>query len=226
MSDPKLYYVNGRYIRSSDRSCNFKLLLDMENYLIRRVSPKIIDISRYYPGVINKRGRSYAVCRDELFRNNISLVAKKIGSGEKGSYINALSYDCEIWLTEIAENIDAIKSSGCDKFFFAHNNAVDYFISRLSSDFICAEFNDILRLKESNFITFEEIRLRYDFGKNVTLKKVFEAVCAIRKGKVADPDIGEVIRLGLYAKDDLADMLAAFFRKKASYRIACLISAA
>lgn len=62
--------------------------------------------------------------------------------------------------------------------------------------------------------------------KNVTLKKVFEAVCAIRKGKVADPDIGEVIRLGLYAKDDLADMLAAFFRKKASYRIACLISAA
>lgn len=214
VSDPKLYYVNGRYIRSSDRSCNFKLLLDMENYLIRRVSPKIIDISRYYPGVINKRGRSYAVCRDELFRNNISLVAKKIGSGEKGSYINALSYDCEIWLTEIAENIDAIKSSGCDKFFFAHNNAVDYFISRLSSDFICAEFNDILRLKESNFITFEEIRLRYDFGKNVTLKKVFEAVCAIRKGKVADPDIGEVIRLGLYAKDDLADMLAAFFRKK------------
>lgn len=213
VSDPKLYYVNGRYIRSSDRSCDFRLLLDMENYLIHRVSPKIIDISRYYPGVINKRGRSYAVCRDELFRSNISIIAKNICSGKKGVFVNSMSYDPEIWLTEIAENIDVIKSSGCDKFFFVQNNAVDTFISRLSRDFICAEFRDILTLKDSGFISFAEIKARYDFGRNVTLKNVFDAVFAIRKGDVTNPNIDEVIRLGLYAADDLAGMLAAFFRK-------------
>lgn len=213
VSDPKLYYVNGRYIRSYDRSCDFRLLLDMENYLIHRVSPKIIDISRYYPGVINKRGRSYAVCRDESFRNNISLIAKSICSGRKGSFVNPLTYDPEIWLTEIAENIDVIKSSGCDKFFFIRNNAVDTFISKLSRDFICAEFKDILTLKDSGFVSFAEIKARYDFGRNTTLKNVFDAVCAIRNGDVTNRNIDEVIRLGLYAVDDLTEMLAAFYRK-------------
>ena len=213
VSDPKLYYVNGRYIRSYDRSCDFRLLLDMENYLIHRVSPKIIDISRYYPGVINKRGRSYAVCRDESFRNNISLIAKSVCSGRKGSFVNTLTYDPEIWLTEIAENIDVIKSSGCDKFFFIRNNAVDTFISKLSRDFICAEFKDILTLKDSGFVSFAEIKARFDFGRNTTLKNVFDAVCAIRNGDVANRNIDEVIRLGLYAVDDLTDMLATFYSK-------------
>ena len=207
ITDPKLYYVNGRYVRSTDRSCNFRLLLDMENYFIRRVSPKVIDISRFYPGVINKRGRSYAVCRDEHFRNNISLIAKSICSGKKANYVNSLAYDPEIWLTEVAENFDIIKAGKADSFFFGTNNAVDYFISRLSRDFICAEFKDILRLKTSELITFNEIRVCYDFGRNAVLKRVYNGICAIRKGDIANTDIDEIIRLGLYAQSDLAKAL-------------------
>lgn len=213
ISDPKLYYVNGRYVRGSDRSCDFKLLLEMENYLIRRVSPMVIDISRFYPGVINKRGRSYAVCRDELFRNNISLIAKSICSGKKENYVNPLAYDPEIWLTGIADNFDVIKLSGADNFFFAKNNAVDYFISRLSGDFICAEFKDILTLKASELTTFAEIKACYDFGRNTVLKRVYNGICAIRKGDIESPDIDEIIRLGLYAENDLAGMLSAFYNK-------------
>lgn len=213
ISDPKLYYVNGRYIRSSDRSCDFKLLLEMENYLIRRLSPMVIDISRFYPGVINKRGRSYAVCRDESFRNNISLIAKSICSNKKENYINPLAYDPEIWLTEVADNFDIIKSSKADSFFFAKNNAVDYFISRLSSDFISAEFKDILMLKTSEFTTFAEIKACYDFGKNTVLKRVYNGICAIRSGNLASSDIDEAIRLKLYAENDLADTLGSFYKK-------------
>lgn len=213
ISDPKLYYVNGRYVRSTDRSCDFKLLLDMEDYLIRRISPKVIDISKFYPGVINKRGRSYAVCRDELFRSNISLIAKSICSDKKENYVNPLSYEPEIWLTEVCRNFDVIKACGSDNFFFAKSNAVDYFISRLSSDFICAEFKDILTLKTSELTTFAEIKACYDFGKNTTLKRVYNGICAIRRGDIACEDIDEIIRLGLYAENDLADMLASFYSK-------------
>lgn len=220
ITDPKLYYVNGRYVRSADRSCNFRLLLDMENYFIRRVSPKVIDISRFYPGVINKRGRSYAVCRDEHFRNNISLIAKSICSGNKANYVNSLAYDPEIWLTEVAENFDIIKA---DSFFFSTSNAVDYFISRLSRDFICAEFKDILRLKTSELVTFNEIRACYDFGRNAVLKRVYNGICAIRKGDIANADIDEIIRLGLYAQSDLAKALESFYNKNGIIRN-CVLS--
>ena len=224
ITDPKLYYVNGRYVRSTDRSCNFRLLLDMENYFIRRVSPKVIDISRFYPGVINKRGRSYAVCRDEHFRNNISLIAKSICSGKKANYVNSLAYDPEIWLTEVAENFDIIKKAGkADSFFFSTNNAVDYFISRLSRDFICAEFKDILRLKTSELVTFNEIRACYDFGRNTVLKRVYNGICAIRKGDIANADIDEIIRLGLYAQSDLAKALESFYNKNGIIRN-CVLS--
>ena len=223
ITDPKLYYVNGRYVRSTDRSCNFRLLLDMENYFIRRVSPKVIDISRFYPGVINKRGRSYAVCRDEHFRNNISLIAKSICSGKKANYVNSLAYDPEIWLTEVAENFDIIKAGKADSFFFGTNNAVDYFISRLSRDFICAEFKDILRLKTSELVTFNEIRACYDFGRNTVLKRVYNGICAIRKGDIANADIDEIIRLGLYAQSDLAKTLESFYNKNGIIRN-CVLS--
>ena len=223
ITDPKLYYVNGRYVRSTDRSCNFRLLLDMENYFIRRVSPKVIDISRFYPGVINKRGRSYAVCRDEHFRNNISLIAKSICSGKKANYVNSLAYDHEIWLTEVAENFDIIKAGKADSFFFGTNNAVDYFISRLSRDFICAEFKDILRLKTSELVTFNEIRACYDFGRNAVLKRVYNGICAIRKGDIANADIDEIIRLGLYAQSDLAKALESFYNKNGIIRN-CVLS--
>lgn len=213
ISDPGLYYVNGRYVRGKDRSCDFKLLLEMENYLIHRISPTVIDISRFYPGVINKRGRCYAVCRDELFRSNISLIAKSICSGKKEDYVNPLACDAETWLTGIAKNLDVIKASKADNFFFAKNNAADYFISRLSRDFICAEFNDILTLKSSELTTFAEIKACYDFGRNTVLKRVYNGICAIRKGDIANPDIDEIIRLGLYAKNDLADTLGAFYNK-------------
>lgn len=222
ITDPKLYYVNGRYVRSTDRSCNFKLLLDMENYFIRRVSPKVIDISRFYPGVINKRGRSYAVCRDEHFRNNISLIAKSICSGKKANYVNSLAYDPEIWLTEVAENFDIIKAGKAES-FFGTNNAVDYFISRLSRDFICAEFKDILRLKTSELVTFNEIRACYDFGRNAVLKRVYNGICAIRKGDIANADIDEIIRLGLYAQSDLAKALESFYNKNGIIRN-CVLS--
>lgn len=221
ITDPKLYYVNGRYVRSADRSCNFRLLLDMENYFIRRVSPKVIDISRFYPGVINKRGRSYAVCRDEHFRNNISLIAKSICSGNKD--VNSLAYDTEIWLTEVAENFDIIKAGKADSFFFSTSNAVDYFISRLSRDFICAEFKDILRLKTSELVTFNEIRACYDFGRNAVLKRVYNGICAIRKGDIANADIDEIIRLGLYAQSDLAKALESFYNKNGIIRN-CVLS--
>lgn len=223
ITDPKLYYVNGRYVRSADRSCNFRLLLDMENYFIRRVSPKVIDISRFYPGVINKRGRSYAVCRDEHFRNNISLIAKSICSGNKANYVNSLAYDPEIWLTEVAENFDIIKAGKADSFFFSTSNAVDYFISRLSRDFICAEFKDILRLKTSELVTFNEIRACYDFGRNAVLKRVYNGICAIRKGDIANADIDEIIRLGLYAQSDLAKALESFYNKNGIIRN-CVLS--
>lgn len=223
ITDPKLYYVNGRYVRSTDRSCNFRLLLDMENYFIRRVSPKVIDISRFYPGVINKRGRSYAVCRDEHFRNNISLIAKSICSGKKANYVNSLAYDTEIWLTEVAENLDIIKEGKADSFFFGTNNAVDYFISRLSRDFICAEFKDILRLKTSELVTLSEIRACYDFGRNTVLKRVYNGICAIRKADIANADIDEIIRLGLYAQSDLAKALESFYNKNGIIRN-CVLS--
>lgn len=223
ITDPKLYYVNGRYVRSTDRSCNFRLLLDMENYFIRRVSPKVIDISRFYPGVINKRGRSYAVCRDEHFRNNISLIAKSIFSGKKANYVNSLAYDPEIWLTEVAENFDIIKAGKADSFFFGTNNAIDYFISRLSRDFIFAEFKDILRLKTSELVTFNEIRACYDFGRNAVLKRVYNGICAIRKDDIANADIDEIIRLGLYAQSDLAKALESFYNKNGIIRN-CVLS--
>ena len=87
-----------------------------------------------------------------------------------------MSYDPEIWLTEIAENIDVIKSSGCDKFFFVQNNAVDTFISRLSRDFICAEFRDILTLKDSGFISIISLRPRNSVATSLERSLALEPV--------------------------------------------------
>lgn len=114
----------------------------------------------------------------------------------------------------MAENFDIIKAGKADSFFFGTNNAVDYFISRLSRDFICAEFKDILRLKTSELVTFNEIRACYDFGRNAVLKRVYNGICAIRKGDIANADIDEIIRLGLYAQSDLAKALESFTIKR------------
>lgn len=213
VGDPGLYLVNGRFIRARDRFCDFRLLQEMENYFIMRTAPVVIDISKYYPGVVNRRGRCFAVCRDKLFGSNISLIAKSVCEKSRGSYVNTSGYDNEIWLRSAAMYFDIIKQSRCDNFFFVKNNAADYFISRLSGDFIFAQFRDILSLKESNLQSFAEINARFDFGTNDTLRKVFNAVNAIRKGDASCVDIDEVIRLNLSAQDDLADMLAAYFDK-------------
>ena len=213
VGDPGLYLVNGRFIKARDRFCDFRLLQEMENYFIMRTAPVVIDISKYYPGVINRRGRCFAVCRDEMFGKNIALIAKSVCEKTRGSFVNTSGYDNEIWLRSAAKYFDIIKQSGCDNFFFVKSNATDYFISRLSGDFIFAQFKDILSLKESNLQSFSEINARFDFAGNETLRKVFNGINAIRKGNASCEDIDEIIRLNLSAQDDLADMLADYFDK-------------
>ncbi len=213
IDDPKLYYANGSFTRSHDNNLDKELLKSMEEYFIRKINPFVIALSRYYPGIVSKNGSCYCINRDRRFVKNVSDVAVMAANGSLKAGTSALRCDCDLWLSCVADYFDAIKKYSCDKFFFTDTPA-DYIISRLSSDFISANFNDIKALKESNIFSFDEIVNSYDFGSNSSLKKVCIAINAIRKGKLDNPSIGEVIRLNLFAKHDLAQQLSEFFNKR------------
>ena len=55
------------------------------------------------------------------------------------------------------------------------------------------------------------------------LKRVYNGICAIRKGDIANADIDEIIRLGLYAQSDLAKALESFYNKNGVIRN-CVLS--
>ncbi len=213
VTDPKLYYANGLFTRSKDGNLDKQLLRDMEDYFIRKVNPYVIALSDSYPGIVNKNGSCYAVNKDRRFIKNVSDVAVKISEGNLSASRFALKYDTKLWLSCVADYFYAIKKCSCDKFFFNESPA-DYIISRLSPDFISANFSDILSLKDSDVMSFDDIQNRYDFGGNKILKNVCNAIISLKKGKFENRDTEEIIRLDLWAKKELSQVLSEYFDKK------------
>ncbi|MBR4305570.1 MAG: CapA family protein, partial [Ruminiclostridium sp.] len=157
VTDPKLYYRNGRFIKAEDAALNTKLLFDMENYFIRKVNPVVVDVSGYYPAYVNKHGVCYAVCRDKRFAQNISDVAVNVARGDIYAQSYSMQRDNRLWLSMVEEYFDAIKKSDCDNFFFSTGVAADVIISNLNSDFIGANFNDLQNLKKNAPLSFSEL---------------------------------------------------------------------
>ena len=213
ITDPKLYFINGGFVKHTDEAVNFKLLLEMETYFIKRVSPIVIDVSRFYCGTVNKRGSCYAVNRDSRFAQNISDIALSLAEGKPVPQGFTNSCDNRLWLESVAQYFDSIKKCGCDSFFFSESNAADYVISRTSADFISSNFSALLDLKSSGLCSFSQISAHFNFGENMLLKKVFGAIRSIKRGDFADKDIIEIIRLNLCAQNDLASALSEFFDK-------------
>ena len=213
ISEPGLYRINGKFVRSEDKFCDLEYLQKLENYFIDKINPHIIDISRFYPGTANSKGKFFAACRDEFYSENVSLIAKFIAEKNYTEYINRFAPVPEIWLSMVCEYFDSIKKDKCEEFFFNLKNAPDYVISKLSKDFISANFEDVLKLKASGFDTFKMINSYFDFGVNTTFKSVYNAIRCIKSGDVSNSAVEEAVKKNLYAKYDLADALAQFFDK-------------
>lgn len=211
VSEPGLYFVNGRFIKDSDSKLDMKLLRDMENYFIRCVNPVVIDLSKYYCGTVNKRGNCYAVNRDRRLSDNISDAAIMTAANKNVPYNYTRAYNSRLWLEAVAEYFDPIKKCGCNDFYFSSSNAVDYIIGRTGRDFICANFNDLCNLKDSGITSFSELSKHYDFGGNAVLKQVCRGIQYIKNGNFSDESVDTVVRLNLYAVNDLADVLSKYF---------------
>ncbi len=213
VTDPKLYYRNGRFIKTEDTALDGKLLFDMESYFIRKVNPVVVDVSGYYPGYINKAGTSYAVCRDKRFAQNISDAVISIAKGDLYAQSYSLQRDSKLWLSMVGDYFEAIKKSDCENFFFGNNVAADIIISNLSTDFISANFDDLQNMKKNAPGSLSELVSSYDFGENKTLQKVCGAIHSLTKNSLENENISEIIRLDLYAKKLLAKVLADYFDK-------------
>lgn len=213
VTDPKLYYRNGRFIKTEDTALDSKLLFDMECYFIRKVNPVVVDVSGYYPGYINKAGASFAVCRDGRFAQNISDAAISVAREDLYAQSFSMQRDSALWLSMVRDYFEAIKKSDCDSFFFSGNTAADIIISKLSPDFISANFDDIHNMKKNAPIDFSELMSSYDFGENKTLKRVCSAIYSLTKNSLENEYISEIIRLDLYAGKLLAKVLSDYFDK-------------
>ncbi|MBQ8791545.1 MAG: CapA family protein [Ruminiclostridium sp.] len=214
VTDPKLYYRNGRFIRNDDTALDSKLLFDMECYFIRMVNPVVIDVSGYYPGYVNSNGASFSVNRDRRFAQNISEAAISVAQNDYLSQSYTMQKNSRLWLSMVGERFDAIKKSDCDSFFFGSNVAADIIISKLSSDFIGAHFDDLQNMKKNAPLSLSELISTYDFGENKTLRRVCGAIYSLIRGKLDNKDIEEIIRLDLYAKNLLAQVLSDYFDKE------------
>lgn len=214
VTDPKLYYRNGRFIKTDDTLLDSKFLFDMESHFIRMVNPIVIDVSGYYPGYINKKGLSCAVNRDGRFTQNISEAAINVARDDYLAQSYSMQRNGRLWLSMVEERFDAIKRSDCDDFFFSNNTAADIIISRLGSDFIGAHFDDLQNMKRNAPANLSELISTYDFGENNTLRRVCGAIYSLLKGRLDNKDIEDIIRLDLYAKKLLAQTLSAYFDKE------------
>ncbi|MBQ2798814.1 MAG: CapA family protein [Ruminiclostridium sp.] len=214
VTDPKLYYRNGRFIKTDDTSLDSKFLFDVECYFIRMVNPIVIDVSGYYPGYINKRGVSSAVNRDSRFTQNISEAAINIARDDYLAQSFSMQKNSKLWLSMVEERFDAIKKSDCDDFFFSSNVAADIIISKLNSDFIGANFDDLQNMKKNAPLNLSELISTYDFGENNTLRRVCSAIHSLLAGKLDNKGNEDIIRLDLYAKNLLAQTLSSYFDKE------------
>lgn len=214
VTDPKLYYRNGRFIKTDDTALDSKLLFDMESYFIRKVNPVVVDVSGYYPGYVNKNGTCYAINRDSRFAQNISEIAINIAKEDYLAQSYSMQKNNKLWLSMVAERFDAIKKSDCESFFFGTNVAADIIISKLSSDFIGAHFDDLQNMKKNAPLNLSELVTTYDFGENKTLRRVCCAIYSLLKGNPENKDVKEIIRLDLYAKELLAQVLSSYFDKQ------------